>query len=70
MAMNVVNPPLAAERSNANKWLSRSFWLLLIFGLLGFVLSWQLTNVVAFTTVVSVGLAGWFGGKMVQRQGP
>ena len=57
------------------KWLSRSFWLLLIFGLLGFVLSWQLTNVVAFTTVVSVGLAGWFGGKMAQgrvleRRGP
>ena len=53
-----------------NKWLSRSFWLVLIFGLLGFALSWQLKAAVAFTTVVSVGLTGWFGGKMVQKDGP
>ena len=45
------------------KWLSRSFWIVLLFGALGFALSWQLKSVTAFTTVASVGLGGWFGGK-------
>ena len=57
-----------AVEGNGNKWLSRSFWIVVIFGGLGFALSWQLENVVAFTTVASVGLGGWFGGKMMMNK--
>ena len=46
-------------------WLSRSFWVVLLFGVLGFVLSWQLEDATAFTVVASTGLGGWFAGKGV-----
>ena len=49
-----------------NKWLSRSFWIVVVFGILGFVLSWQLKEALPFTTVASVGLTGWFGGKGIE----
>jgi len=51
-----------------NKWLSRSFWLVLLFGGLGFALSWQLEDVTAFTVVASTGLGGWFAGKVFQTR--
>jgi len=51
---------------NGNKYLSRSFWIVVVFGLMGFILSWYLKEALAFTTVASVGLGGWFGGKAVE----
>jgi len=48
------------------KYLSRTFWLLLIAMGLAFALSWHQDEAVYFTTVANVGLGGWIAGKWLQ----
>ena len=47
------------------KWLSRSFWLVAMFGVFALGLSVFLKNPVPFTVTVNVGIGGWFTGKAV-----
>jgi len=51
-----------------NRWTSRSFWLVFLFGLMSLALSIYLHEAVPFTVTANVGVGGWFAGKAVQAK--
>lgn len=50
---------------NGKRWTSRSFWLVLVFGIMSLGLSVYLHDAIPFTVTVNVGIGGWFAGKAV-----
>ena len=46
-----------------DKWLSRSFFVVLVAIVGAFVLAWHLKEAMAATVIVPAALTGWFGGK-------
>ena len=51
---------------NSNKWLSRSFFIVLIALALAFALAWKLDDSGTFTVVATAGLSAWFAGKGIE----
>ena len=49
-----------------NKYLSRSFWIVVLAMIAGFALSWYLKDATPATVIIPAALTGWFGGKFAE----
>ena len=52
--------------ANGNKFLSRSFWIIIVAIGGAFLLSFYLKESLAATVIVPAAITGWFGGKFAE----